>query len=349
MSGVPATMGAVLLRGHGDVDQYAFREDVPVPIPGPLDILVEVEAASLNNTDVNVRSEWYAGGVEEPGLRFPRIQGADVAGRIVRAGAGVDARRVGERVICDPHLRQGAERRPERSVTAGYLGFDLDGGFAQYVVLPVANAWPVPESLPAEELACYPVAYSTALEMLLRSRARAGQTIVVTGASGGVGTACVQLAKVLRLDVVAVASAAKAQRLRELGADHVVDRGSGSVVEAIEEAVGDVAAVLDVVGATMLPGLLEVVQDGGTCVTAGGIGGPLASIDLRQLIYKDVDLRGIATPRISTFAMLVDLIGREAIRAPVAGVHPLRELAAAQQEFMRKQHVGKIAVSVSAV
>lgn len=349
MSGVPSRMSAVLLRGRGDVDQYDYREDVAVPVPGPSAVLVEVEAASLNNTDVNVRSDWYGGEVDDSGLRFPRIQGADVAGRIVQAGSDVDAARIGERVICDPHLRSGAERRPERAATAGYLGFDIDGGFAQYVVVPASNAWRVPEEPSGAELASYPVAYSTALEMILRSRARAGQTVLVTGASGGVGTALIQLAKVLRLEVIAVASRSKEDRLRTLGADLVLDRHAPSVPDALRTAgVTSVDVVLDVVGGEHLPPLLQLIGDGGTCVTAGAISGPIAPVDLRHLIYKDLDLRGISCPRVSTFGMLVDLISQRAVQAPVAAVFPLRSLVAAQQEFISKKHVGKIALTVSA-
>lgn len=344
---VPRTMNAVVLRGHGDVDQYEYREDVPVPAPGPLDVLIEVEAAGVNNTDVNVRADWYSGEVDETGLRFPRIQGADITGRIVQVGAGVSASRLGERVICDPNLRLGAERQPERAATVGFLGFDIDGGFAQYVVVPAVNAWQVPQRLPAAELACYPVAYSTALEMILRSRVRAGQTMLVSGASGGVGTALVQLGKFLGLDVIAVASRSKHDRLRTLGADLVIDRGRPSVADLLREAGVDcVDVVLDVVGGKQLATLLEMVRDGGTCVTAGGIGGPVTPVDLRHLIYKDLDLRGVSCPRVSTFAMLVDLVAGGAIRATVAATYPLHDLVEAQQTFLKRQHVGNIVMMV---
>src|SRR5262245_40982274 len=133
-------MAAVVLLGHGDYDQLAYREDVPVPAPGHGEVLIAVEASTVNNTDVNVRTDWYEGEVDESGLQFPRIQGADVAGRIAEVGEGVDVARVGERVIVDPSLRTGAERRPERNAATGLLGYDVDGGFAEYVVVPALNA-----------------------------------------------------------------------------------------------------------------------------------------------------------------------------------------------------------------
>jgi NADPH:quinone reductase-like Zn-dependent oxidoreductase len=339
-------MAGVLLLGHGDFDQYSYREDLTVPDPGHGDVLIQVEACSVNNTDVNVRTDWYAGQTDESPLGFPRIQGADVAGRIVELGAGVDPSRLEERVIVDPELRTGMERH-ERASASGLLGYDMSGGFAEYVVVPAVNAYKVPEELPAAELAAYPVAYATALEMILRSRARPAETMVVTGASGGVGTALIQLGKVFRLDVIAIASQSKAQRLRELGADLVIDRHSPTIVDDIRDAgIASVDVVADVVGGTQMAELLGLLRPAGTCVTAGGISGPISPIDLRHLIYKDIDLRGVAFSRSSTFGTLVGLISSGAIRAAVAATYPLRELATAQREFIKKQYVGKIVLTV---
>ena len=345
---IPETMCAVRLNGHGDFSQYEFRSDVLVPRPGHGEILIRVEAAALNNTDVAVRTDWYAGEVAHPGFRLPRIQGADVAGSVVAVGPGVAPVRVGERVICDPALRPGGELRRARADKAGYLGFDTDGGFAEFVVVPGVNAWSVPGDLPAEELAAYPVAYSTALEMIRRGGVRAGDRMVVTGASGGVGVALVQLGKALRLDVIAVASGSKADCVRALGADVVVDRHAPNMAEALQaEGVERVDLVADVVGGDQLASFLDIVRDGGRCVTAGAIGGPRITIDLRHLIYKDVDLRGVSTPSLETFAMLVDLIAARTFHAPVAAVYPLAELVQAQRRFVERNHVGKIVLSVA--
>jgi len=332
MSGRPPHMAAVVLMGHGGFEQYAYREDVPVPTPGHGEVLVAVEAAGLNNTDVNVRTDWYGGEVDETGLRFPRIQGADVAGRVIELGDGVERSLAGRRVIVNP------------SLGSGLLGFDADGGFARYVVVPAACAWSVAEHLPAEELAAYPVAYSTALEMIVRSRAQPGETMVVTGASGGVGCALVQLGKVYELNVIAICSAAKAARVRDLGADVVIDRVVLSVRDALREASVDVVA--DVVGGEQLAELVSILRPGGRCVVAGAIGGPIAPIDLRHLIYKDIELSGVAQTRSTTFPQLVELIRDGRVSAPVAATYPLRELAAAQRAFIAKDFVGKVVLSV---
>jgi NADPH:quinone reductase-like Zn-dependent oxidoreductase len=339
-------MKAMVLVGHGGADQYDYR-DVPTPRPGPDEVLVAVDACSVNNTDINVRTDWYEGEVDESGLTLPRIQGADVAGRIVAVGAAVDEARVGERVVVDPHLRSGAQRLSERSFATDFLGFDVDGGYAQFVAVPAANAWKVPDQLPAAELACFPVAYSTALEMILRARPRPGQTMVVTGASGGLGSALIQLARVFRLEVIASASGTKAERLVALGAHLVIDRDQGPTVQGLKAAgVDQIDIVADVVGRETLADLLALVRPGGHAVTAGAVSGPIAPIDLRHLIYQDIDLRGVSRPGISTFATLVDLISTGELRPPVAATFPLSELVAAQDAFLARGHVGKVVVTV---
>ena len=172
--------------------------------------------------------------------------------------------------------------------------------------------------------------------------------MLVTGASGGVGTALIELGKVLRLHVIAIASASKLSRVRELGADVTIDRGAPDLRAALREAdVGAVDGIVDVVGGDELSRLLDVVADGGTCVTAGAIGGELAPIDLRHLIYKDLDLRGVSCPRISTFAMLVDLINAAELHPAIAATYPLHEFVSAQRAFVEKRHVGNIVVTVS--
>ena len=153
-------MRAAVLTGHGGLDKIEVRNDVPVPQPVAGEVLISVGACGMNNTDINTRTAWYSRSVTEAtggggadgfaaaaegdstwggtGLRFPRIQGADVAGRIVAAGAGVAEARIGERVLVDPWLRD-PEHPGDRS-KAGYLGSERDGGFAEYVAVPAVNA-----------------------------------------------------------------------------------------------------------------------------------------------------------------------------------------------------------------
>ncbi|UCH27608.1 MAG: alcohol dehydrogenase catalytic domain-containing protein, partial [Trueperaceae bacterium] len=193
---LPPTMRAVLLTGHGGLEKLEYHQNIPVPKPGPGEVLIEVGACGMNNTDINTRVGWYAKEVTTAsgnvplntdrdgswggGLRFPRIQGADPAGRIVAVGSGVDANRVGQRVLVDPWLRDPSGLL-ERAL---YLGSERDGGFADFVSVPAVNAHPIRSERSDVELASFPCSYSTAEHMLERARVRAGQQVLVSGASG---------------------------------------------------------------------------------------------------------------------------------------------------------------------
>lgn len=223
-------MRAVLLTGFGGPEMLEYRDDVPDPQPGRGEVRIRVGATAINNTDIWTREGAYgspdapdssAGWQREP-LAFPRIQGADVAGRIDLVGEGVIEARLGERVLVDPVIYTGGELE---LVTTDYLGSERDGGFADYVTVPAGNAHPVSSSLSDEELATFPTAYTTAMRMLNRAAVRAGEKVLVTGASGGVGSALIQLATARGADVVAVVGAGKHEQARELGARETIGRG----------------------------------------------------------------------------------------------------------------------------
>jgi NADPH:quinone reductase-like Zn-dependent oxidoreductase len=347
-------MRAVLLNGHGGFEQLEYRDDVAVPEPAPGDVLVRVRAAGVNNTDINLRTGWYskavAGGSdagpavarpEDAGwtgeaLSFPRIQGADACGEIAAVGPGVDPSRIGERVLIDPVLRPSG--RADLGQTR-YLGSDCNGAFADYVTAPAANARRIATALSDAELASFPCAYSAAENMLTRAGVVAGETVLVTGASGGVGTAAVQLARRRGARVVAVASPAKAGAISALGAVRVLARDADLLAALGRESVD---AVVDVVGGRQFPGLLELLRRGGRYAVAGAISGPRVELDLRTLYLKDLRLLGCTIPEPEVFGNLVGYIERGEIRALVSATYPLREIAAAQRDFLAKSHVGKI-------
>lgn len=352
---LPRTMTAVLLRGHGGVEQLELRRDVPVPSPAPGEVLLRIGAAAVNNTDINTRVGWYSKAVAEAtaefgavdattaadagwggaALAFPRIQGADACGRIVGVGAGVDPRRIGERVLVDPVFR------PAGGGYAGasYFGSDRDGAFAEFAAVPAPNAVRVACALSDAELASFPCSYSAAENMLARAEVRAGETVLVTGASGGVGSAAVQLANRRGAIVIALASAAKADAVMALGAAQVRARDADLVATLGRDSVD---AVVDVVGGTQFPNLLQVLAPGGRYAVAGAISGPLVELDLRTLYLKDLRLLGCTRFPSSVFADLVGYIERGEIRPLVSATYALGEIAAAQQAFLTKGHVGKI-------
>ncbi|OLL73386.1 Alcohol dehydrogenase [Pseudonocardia sp. Ae168_Ps1] len=335
-------MRAVLLTRHGGPDALEYRDDVPDPVPAPGEVRIRVRAAALNNTDVWTREGAYGTG-DDPGARtgwrrsafaFPRIQGADVTGEIDAVGDGVPTSRIGERVLVDPMIYDGGERA---LVTTDYLGSERDGGFVELVTVPAGNAHPVGGALSPAELAALPTAATTAMRMLGRAGLRAGESVLVTGASGGVGAALVQIAKDRGARVVAVAGAAKHEAVRAMGADVVLDR------DAVAEA-GEVDVVADVVAGPSFPALLGALAPLGRYVVAGAIAGPLVEADLRTVYLRQLTLVGSSFGTHDDFAEVVELAGRGALRLPVAARFPLADLAAAQERFAGKGFVGKLVV-----
>jgi NADPH:quinone reductase-like Zn-dependent oxidoreductase len=277
-------------------------------------------------------------------VMFPRIQGAAVVGRIAAVGANVDRARIGERVILDPQIRDMS--RPPRAQLIAYLGGDRDGGFAEYVAIDQSNAHRVASDLSDAELATFPTSYDTAEEMLERARLAAGETVVVTGAAGGVGTALIQLSLIRGARVIAIAGAAKEERLRALGANDFVARERPDVLAAVEAIAGPqgIDVVADVVGGRIFGDLLKMLKRGGRYATAGAIAGPVQPMDLRDLIYKDLEMYGITCPTPATFRRVVDCVERGRLKPLVERIYSLRELREAQSELVKRNHVGKFVV-----
>jgi NADPH:quinone reductase-like Zn-dependent oxidoreductase len=273
-------------------------------------------------------------------FHFPRIQGADACGRIVAVGEGVPATRIGERVLVDPILRRG---RFGTSASPGYFGADCDGGFAQYTVVPAENACRVESTLTDVELASFPCSYLAAETMVHRANVHTSDRVLVTGASGGVGSAAVQLAKRRGAEVIAVASIAKAQGLLELGASQVIDRGA-SLLEALGK--NSVDVIIDCVGGPQFPDYLELLKTRGRYAVAGAIGGPLVTLDLRTLYLKDLRLLGCTIDGPEVFRQLVGYVERAEIRPLVCGTWPLWEIVAAQETFLKKTHLGKLVLTI---
>lgn len=340
-------MQAVILTGHGGPEKLEYRHDVPVPSPRAGEVLIAVRAAGVNNTDINTRVGWYASSDGPAGaawtgsaMRFPRIQGADACGVIVEVGPGVPQGRIGERVIVRSCLRS-----LRRDGVDPWLGSEIDGAFAQFVRVPAAEAFRVESDLSDVELAAAPCAYGTAENLLERARVGAGERVLVTGASGGVGAAAVQLARRRGADVVAVAAGDKASAVRALGAADVLDRHADLVRELGPRSI-DVA--IDLVGGPRWPDLLRVLRRGGRYAASGAIGGPLVELDLRSLYLNDLTLLGCTSWADGVFEHLVGYLERREIVPTVAATFPLEQIEEAQAAFEAKRHVGKIVLVVPA-
>jgi NADPH:quinone reductase-like Zn-dependent oxidoreductase len=269
-------------------------------------------------------------------LKFPRIQGADVCGRIIAAGGSVDVRRVGERVLVEPVLRVLSGNKPYQ---APYFGSECDGGFAEFTKVPAVHAHRIESPLTDAELASFPCAYSAAENMLTRADVGAGETVLITGASGGVGSAAVQLARRRGVHVIAIAGATKAAQVESLGAHRVIPRDA-DLVRSLGRETAD--AVVDVVGGAQWPQLLEILKRGGRYAVAGAIAGPVVALDLRTLYLKDLRLLGCTILDPAVFGNLVGHIERGEIKPALWKTFPLREIVQAQQEFLGKAYTGKI-------
>lgn len=337
---IPRVMRAAVLTGHGGPEMLQLRDDVPVPSPGPHEVLVEVGACGMNNTDINTRIGWYRGGSWGGGIDFPRIQGADPVGEVVATGEMMSDDRIGQRVLVDAWLRG------DQLEDARYLGSEIDGGFAEFVAVPAANAYPIESELSDVELASFPCSYATAEHMLQRAGVHEGQWVLVTGASGGVGGALIQLAKRRQARVVALTSAAKLEAVTSEGADVVLDRSAPDVAGAVLAASGGVDVFADVVGGDLFGPLFETIRRGGHYTTAGAIGGPLVSLDLRTLYLHDLTMHGATVFPPQVFANLVGYIAGAEIRPIVADTYPLEDIHRAQEAFLRKEHVGAIVIEV---
>jgi NADPH:quinone reductase-like Zn-dependent oxidoreductase len=358
---LPEAMRGVLLTGHGGSDRLVYREDIPLPAVGDDDVLIRVAAAGVNNTDINTRIGWYSKEVttgtdraeDSPlgrhvptdgawsgiPLVFPRIQGADCCGRIVRVGSDVDTARIGERVIVRPMMSP-----PEASSLPYWtLGSECDGAFAEYVAVPAAEAYRVESDWSDVDLAALPCAYSTAENLLHRAGVAAGERVLVTGASGGVGSAAVQLAKRRGAEVMAVSSTEKSIAVRALGADAVISR-EDDPRKVLGR--GTIDVVVDVVGGSSWPGLLEVLRNGGRLATSGAIAGPIVELDLRTLYLNDLSLLGCTSQEPIVFENLVGYVERGEIDPVVARTYPLRDIVRAQEDFMSKSFTGKLVLFV---
>lgn len=344
---LPERMSGVVLTGHGGPEKLEWRDDLPVPKPARGEVLIRVGAAAVNNTDINTRVGWYSkSGAEGDAswagapLQFPRIQGIDACGEIVAVGEGVDPARIGERVLVEPCLTEIGGKPVD---PPGFLGSECDGAFAEYLAVAAKHAHPVNSPLSDVELASFPCSYSTAENMIVRAGIGAGERVLVTGASGGVGSAAVQLLAARGARPIAVTSPAKRADLEALGAETTLTREDDPV-----EALGaeSVDAVIDLVGGPGFPRLLDVLRRRGRYAVAGAVGGPNVDLDLRTLYLKDLTLYGATVLDEGVFAGLVAHIEAGRIRPLVAKVFPLREIRAAQAAFAEKAYTGKIVLTV---
>jgi alcohol dehydrogenase len=329
-------MSGVQLVGHGGPEMLVWRDDLPVPRPGAGEVLVKVLAAGVNMTDLNTRVGWYGGEGRAAGwagaLAFPRIQGADLCGRVVAFGADVTDLPLGARVICPTNQHEPEPGNPIRFVS---IGSEFDGAFAQYCLVPARHLHDVSASpLTDIEIGAMPCAYGTAHNLLSRAAVAVGERVLVTGASGGVGLAAVQLALLRGADVTAQCSPAMSAPLRAMGAT-ILPREATPRARSHD-------VVIDVVGGEGFQDRLDALCPGGRYATSGAVGGPMVRGDLRSIYLNDLTLYGATHQPREVFAGLVTIINTARIRPVVSQTYPLRDIARAQGDLAAGRYPGKL-------
>ena len=347
---IPNQMSGVYLTGHGGPKVLEWHEDIPVPKPGAGQVLVKVLAAGVNNTDINTRIGWYAAEVttatEDVGddaeveaggwggaLHFPRIQGGDICGKVVAVGAGVTGVGIGARVTSQINIPRPTDDNPTFYVA---LGSEVDGAFAQYCLLEADEVFDVSTSpLSDAEIAAIPCGYGTAWNQLKRAGVKAGDEVLITGASGVVGLAAVELAALLGARVTGVAAPAKAEQVLSAGASATLPRGNDPGQDRFD-------VVVDVVAGEAWPGLILALKPGGHYATSGAIAGPIVEADLRQIYLRDITIHGCSFMSRAVFQGLVDMVNDGKLRPVIAKTYPLRDIAEAQSDFQSKAQAGKL-------
>lgn len=347
-------MKAVVTTGNGGYDKLAYR-DVPVPVPGPGDVLIRVLAAGMNNTDINTRLGWYSSSVitstgmasteaeADPHARadggwnkptpFPFIQGTDCCGQVVAAQDAAGRHLVGKRVLVRACMRPAGFDSLENL----WMASDFDGAFAEFVKVPASEVFAVDCDWTDGELATIPCSYGTAENMLHRASLGARERVLVTGASGGVGSAAIQLARRRGAHVVALTSPNKIDAVKELGCEMALDRNA-DICAALGENSFDL--VIDNVAGPHFGVMPKLLRRGGRYVSSGAIGGPIVTLDMRDVYLKDLTFIGCTAWDEPVFPNVMSYIERGEIRPLLARTYPLARIADAQREFLRKQHIG---------
>lgn len=338
-------MKALCFFEHGDLDVIQYV-DVPHPEPGPGEVLLQVKACALNHLDIWVRRGW-------PGLKLemPHWGSADVAGVIAGLGEGVMGWEAGRRAVVDPGVSTVEDeftRQGEDSLSPGYhiLGEQVRGGAAEYTVVPARNLLAMPDDLDYAEAAAPLLVSLTAWRMLIhRAKLRAGESVLVVGAGGGVNSMAIQIAKLAGATVYVVASnAEKAEKARELGADVVLDRSQADWGREVYRLTGKrgVDVVVDNVGAATMATSMRAVARGGRIVIVGNTSGPIAEIDIRFIFGKQISLIGSTMGTHQDFLDVTALLWSGKLRPVIDRVMPLSEGREALALMERGEQFGKI-------
>jgi alcohol dehydrogenase len=333
-------MKAIYFREHGDISKLRYG-DVPDPVVMPEWVKIRVRAASLNWLDIATRRGL-------PGIKtqLPGITGGDCAGDIVEIGASVSGWTIGQRVLPHPDFTDVANSIFEM------LGETRQGALAEYCVVRASQLCEIPDEVSYDDAACLPIAYGTAYRMLITNgRVTSGEKVLILGASGGVGTACVLLCKMLGAHVIAAAgSAAKCQRLQELGAQETIDYSQVDFAQYIRKTTGSLFrgggcdVVVNFTGGDTWAKSLKCVKQRGRLLTCGATAGYDPPTDLRYIWTSEMTIVGSNGWTMDDQKKLLDLARTRRLLPVIDRVVPLSEAIAAIGELENRQVTGKIVV-----
>jgi NADPH:quinone reductase-like Zn-dependent oxidoreductase len=336
-------MKAAVFHKHGGVDVLRI-EDVATPVPKPGEVLIRVRAAALNHLDI-----WTRRGLPME-ITMPHIGGSDIAGVVEAVGEGVTGVQTGVRVVVNPSLSCGACewcRAGEEPLCANYqiIGEHTNGGFAEFVSVPAVNLFPIPDGYDFEQAAAAPLVFLTAWRALTsKARVRAGSAVLVTGASGGVATAAVQIAHHLGAHVYALTTTENIERVKSLGADVVYNRDEVDFSRQIWKDTNKrgVDVVIDSVGEAIWPACVRALARGGRLIVYGATTGFRAELDLRVVFWKQIEVLGTTMSNRSEFEEVMRLVFSGALQPVVDTVMPLEEVRGAHERLERGEQFGKI-------
>ena len=334
-------MKAIVIHAHGGAEQMKYDTAFADPVAGEGDVIVRVRATSLNYHDVFTRR-----GMPGIKLEFPVIMGLDVAGEIDEVGPGVDGWKRGDRVLVDPINR----------VEGGLMGETVHGGLAERCRARAHQLVRIPDGVSFEQAAALPVAFGTAHRMMTTiGRVAAGERVLVLGASGGVGVCCVLLAKLAGAEVVACASsAAKMQRLRELGADHVINYAEQDFVKAVHQRYGKphrrrfdggVDLVVNFTGGDTWVPSMRALRRGGRMVTCGATAGYDPKTDIRFIWTFELSILGSNGWMREDLQTLLELVRSGRMQVPIDRVLPLSQAHEALRLIEDREVIGKVVVT----
>jgi len=338
-------MKAIFFRQHGDADVLEYGE-LPEPKLLSNSVLVRVKAVALNHLDIFVRKGWLG-----LSLEFPHVPGSDVAGVVERVGSEVSDLKVGEAVLVNPGLSCGHCERcllGEDNLCRSYksLGEHVRGGYAELVAVPRQNILPKPSNLSFEQAACVPLTFLTAWTMLVRkAQVKPGETVLVHAAGSGVGSAGIQIAKLLGATVITTASTQeKLNRGKELGADYLINYAQTDFLKEVKKITQRrmVDVVFEHVGTDTFEKSVASLPYGGRLVTCGATTGYEAKLDLRVLFYKQISLLGSTMGSKGDLFRILELVQQGRLRPVLDRVLPLQKAAEAQRQLESRAHFGNV-------